>query len=135
MNAMVMNAKGVPIIETWAGMRQRHFNERVEVLKYLAAGRLTYRQAAKVLDVKAVSISRFVHMNGLDIKFKQLPRSLSKERRDEMAKVLEERKGLSQMEPWLTCREASEKLGVPRDTLKTYSYRHGIKWKPVGSQS
>ena len=129
MNAMVMTDKGIPIIETWAGMKQRHFNERVEVLKYMAAGGLTYRQAAKVLDVTATSISRFIHIHGLGIKFKQLPRSLSKERRDEMARVLDERMGLCKREPWLTCREASEKLGLSRDTLKTYSYRHAIPFQ------
>jgi transposase len=133
MNAMVMNAKGVPIIETWDAMKRRHFNERVEVLSYLAAGNLTYRQAATVLDVDQGAISKFIHRNHLGIKFKEATRMLSQSRRDKIARVLGERIALSQAEPRLTCKEAAKKLGVSRDCLKAYSQRHSIKWKPHGA--
>jgi len=133
MTALVMSDKGVPIIETWADMKRRHFNERVEVLTYLASGNLTYRQAGTVLDVEPGVISKFVHRNHLGIKFKLAPRELSQSRRDEMERVLAERTALSHAKPRLTCREAARKLGVSRNCLKTYSQRHSIKWKRHGA--
>ena len=129
MGAMVFNDKGIPIIETLEAMKRRHFNERVEVLEYLAGKNLTSRQAAKILDVPSSSIRHFIQWNGLGIKFR-FPTDIGDERRAEYTRVYEERLALSQAEPRLTCKEAAEKLGITAGGLKIYSLRNSIKWKP-----
>ncbi len=133
MNAMVMTDKGIPIIETWDAMTKRHFNEKVSVLKYMAAGGLTCIQAGTVLDRSSGYIRKFIANNGLDIKFKRANPHHSEARAAAMAKTLADRIALSQREPRLTCKQAAKKQGVSYSCLRTYSHRHNIPWKPVGA--
>lgn len=135
MNAMVMNDKGIPIIETWQAMKQRHFNEKVEALRYMADNGLTTTQASKVLDCMGNQITRFISHNKLDIKFKLPSHRMSGGSYESIAKKLTDRVALSKEEPRLTCKEAAKRLGMREYSLREYSRRHSIKWKPPGSPS
>lgn len=135
MNAIVRNADGIPVIETWDAMTRRHFNERAEVLRYLADGRITSLQAGKVLGREPGCLRKFIARNGLGIKFRIGGAHKSGPRAETFAKILSERTALSQREPHITCKQGAKELGVSYTCLRTYSARHGIKWKPVGEKA
>lgn len=133
MNAMTeITSEGTSIIETWSQVRARHLEEKAEILRGLASAGLTLGQAAQVLEHSSGHLRTFISYHELGIKFNRKDIGEFTSRAKSMADKFHERSSLSKSTPWLTCKEAAQKLGISADCLRAYSTSHDIAWKPAG---
>ena len=112
------------MVETWHAMSVRHLNERIAAVRAQRDAGKTISEAAEALDVHVGSIRGFIRTHRCAFKFKRQLRPADAPR-------LAYRRAVSKR--GLTLAEAAEFLDISFYSLRVYSLRHNIEWKPEGS--
>lgn len=113
-------------VESWHEMSVRHLNERIAALTAQCVQGKSMAEAAKALGMSRASVYDFDRNHSLGLKFRS---DTNRTKVDEV--LLAARKALSKT--GLTVTQAAERLGMDAGTLRQYSARHGINWKPASS--
>lgn len=113
-------------VETWHEMSVRHLDERIAAITHQCEQGKSMTEAAKALGMSRASIYDFDRNHALGLKFKS---DTKPTKVNEV--LLAARKALSKT--GLTVTQAAERLGMDVGTLRQYSARHDINWKPASS--
>ena len=121
MNAMAAIRK----VETWAEIEQRFTDDREAAIMDLADEGHTKVETARILAMNVQTLRKFIAKNGVRVKFTR-----KRHHHKKFIDLLAHRRKLSKRN--ITVTQAAEIEGIHPDTMRIYSDKHGIPWKPSG---
>lgn len=113
-------------VETWHQMKVRHLNERIAAITAQCDQGKSAEEAAQALGMARASIYEFNRNHSLGLQFRD-DAGTTKVNEE----VLAARIALSKKS--LTIHQAAARLGLDVGSLRQYSARHDINWKPASS--
>lgn len=120
--------------ETWVEIRSRHRAELVSAIQDLADEGLHVGLVAGRLGISVSYVRNYLDGVGAKVNFTRKGHPPAGGSIGDRCKaMLQERTAMNLIRPRLTCEEAAGRLGINYDTLRTYSTRHDMDWKPAGA--
>jgi len=110
-----------PVVESWAAMKKRHFQDRVKAIADLAATGLTMTEVADALGVSRSLVYDFNKKYALDIAFKDPGNNNGSRTKTYKRRLFLSRTGIS-------LKMGAKTLGMTVPSLEDWSDRNEVEW-------